>query len=41
MSYTAFSARHVYDAVPIGSLIRFYDGTPEPPTGLARATTSD
>jgi hypothetical protein len=31
MSHTAFSARQAYDTAPLGSLIRFYDGTPEPP----------
>jgi hypothetical protein len=31
MSRTAFSARQVYDIAPLGSLIRFYDGIPEPP----------
>lgn len=31
MSPTAFSARQDYDTAPLGSLIRFYDGTPEPP----------
>ena len=31
MSHTAFSARQIYDTAPLGALIRFYDGTPEPP----------
>ena len=30
MSNRAFSARHIYDSAPLGSLVRFYDGTPEP-----------
>ena len=36
MSHTAFSARQVYDTAPLGSLIRFYDGTPEPPARCCR-----
>jgi hypothetical protein len=35
MSRTAFSARQVYDIAPLGSLIRFYDGTPSPPHAMA------
>jgi hypothetical protein len=31
MPQTAFSARQIYDTAPLGALIRFYDGTPEPP----------
>jgi hypothetical protein len=31
MPHTAFSARQIYDTAPRGALIRFYDGTPEPP----------
>ncbi len=31
MTHTAFSARQIYDTAPLGALIRFYDGTPEPP----------
>jgi hypothetical protein len=31
MPQTAFSARQTYDTAPLGALIRFYDGTPEPP----------
>jgi hypothetical protein len=30
MSNRAFSARHIYDSAQLGSLVRFYDGTPEP-----------
>lgn len=30
MSNRAFSARHIYDGAPLGSLVRFYDRTPEP-----------
>jgi hypothetical protein len=42
MSRTAFSARQVYDIALLGSLIRFYDGTPEPPArhGQERAEWS-
>ena len=36
MSHAAFSARQVYDTAPLGSLIRFYDGTPEPPARCCR-----
>ena len=38
MSQIAFSARQVYDSAPLGSLIRFYDGTPEPPARYGRKT---
>ena len=31
MTQTALSARQIYDTAPLGSLIRFFDGTPEPP----------
>jgi hypothetical protein len=31
MPQTAFSARQIYDTAQLGALIRFYDGTPEPP----------
>jgi hypothetical protein len=31
MPRTAFSARQIYDTAPLGALIRFWDGTPEPP----------
>lgn len=36
MSHPASSARQVYDSAPLGSLIRFYDGTPEPPARHCR-----
>jgi hypothetical protein len=36
MSHTAFSARQVYDTAPLGALICFYDGTPEPPGRCCR-----
>jgi type IV secretory pathway VirD2 relaxase len=40
MAQTAFSARQVYDLAPLGSLIRFYDGTPEPPARDRHRRTS-
>ena len=31
MTQTSLAAHQVYDTAPLGSLIRFSDGTPEPP----------
>jgi|KBSSwiStaDraftv2_1062776.scaffolds.fasta_scaffold10981_5 hypothetical protein len=39
MCHTAFSARQVYGSAPLGSIIRFYDATPEPPARYGRKRT--
>jgi hypothetical protein len=36
MTDTPLSARQVYDAAPLGDLIRFSDGTAEPPAARHR-----
>jgi hypothetical protein len=40
MPNTLLSAREIYDIAPLGSLIRFSDGTPEPPARHRRKRTA-
>jgi hypothetical protein len=40
MPNTLLSAREIYDIAPLGSLIRFSDGTPEPPARHRRKHTA-
>ena len=40
MPDTLLSAREIYDIAPLGALIRFSDGTPEPPARHRRKRTA-